>query len=376
MHIVSAKYLFDGNNLCENKALLIDNNIVQQVVDINNVDSSNCKYLGDGVITPGFIDLQLNGCGGVLFNDDISESTLETMYQTCLCFGTTSFLPTLITSEVNDIKKALTVINSWMRQHGNLRGVVGIHLEGPFISKQKSGIHNEKCILEPTDELLEYIASFTKKFPIKMTIAPEVFHMEQIKYLHNAGIILSIGHSNASYQVAKMGIDEGITTATHIFNAMSGLTGRNPGVVGAVLNNNIYAGVIADLIHVDSANIELLHKIKGDKLYIVTDAVTPMGTDLIEFEFVGKRIFVDNGKCVDENGVIGGANISMNESVKNCIKRCDIDLKNALKMAVSTPARLMKLTDKLVKINGNPIDKLIYMDLDSFECKSLNQEFK
>lgn len=373
IHMVAAKYLFDGQKVYQNKVLIIENGIVQRVADNNDINTPNSKYLGDGVITPGFIDLQLNGCGGVLFNSNISIEALKIMDQTCLQFGTTSFLPTLITADFELVKSALKVVEQWILKYGTSRGVIGIHLEGPFISKEKHGIHDERFIIKPTEQHLQYIATYANKFPIKMTIAPEMFHVKQIKYLHDAGVVLSVGHSSTIYETALQGINSGITSATHIFNAMSGLSGRNPGVVGAVLNNDIYASVITDLFHVDKANIELLHKIKGDKLYIVTDAMPCLGADIDEFYLSGKKIFVRDGKCVDENGVLGGANISISDSIKNCMNYCSIPLEDALKMAVSTPAKVMGLYDNLVKIVDVPANKLVYMDLDNFNCDTIYQ---
>ncbi len=371
MHIVSAKYLFDGFNILENKAVIVDNNIIYDVVNRDELNVAEYKYLGDGIITAGFIDLQLNGCGGVLFNEKIDVSTLETMYQTCLRYGTLGFLPTLITSDFSDVIKALDVIKNWFEMYGNSRGVVGLHLEGPFIAVEKKGIHSTGYIIKPETKYLELIINYVKYFPIMMTIAVEQFSDEQIKHLSDAGIILSIGHSNATYVDAVRGFNNGIKSATHVFNAMSGLTGRNPGVVGAVLNTDAYAGVIADLLHVDSANIELLYKVKQDKLYIVTDAVTPMGTEIKGFNFVGKKIFVENGKCVDENGVIGGANITMNESIKNCVESCNISLGSALRMASVTPARVMCLDNSIGMIKRNYVANLIYMDIDNYSCTVL-----
>jgi len=185
------------------------------------------------------------------------------------------------------------------------------------------------------------------------------------------GIVLSVGHSNASYDVAKVGLNNGIKTATHVFNAMSGLSGRNPGVVGAVMNSDCYTGVIADLIHVSASNIELLHKIKQDKLYIVTDAVTPMGTTLPQFEFAGKTIFVKDGKCVDKNGTLGGANITMNQSVRNLVNSCNIKLVDAFKMAISNPSNVIGGYDKLANIINMPVTNLICTDLENYNSNLL-----
>ncbi len=370
MHIITSKYIFINNQLTENKAILIDNN---QIIDIINKDSlanlhQPIKDYGNGVITPGFIDLQLNGCGGVLFNDDISFGTLETIYQTCLRFGTTQFLPTLITSPINDIFSALDLVKAWFEQYGNNRGVIGIHLEGPFISKDKKGIHPDEFIIAPNDDILKKIVSYTKYFPIKMTIATEVFTTSQIKFLAQNKIILSQGHSNASYEESIAGFNAGIKTVTHAFNAMSGLTGRNPGVIGAVLNSKIYAGIIVDLLHVDPANVELINKNKPNQVYLVTDAVTPTGTNMTTFNFAGKELFVKDGKCIDKDGTLGGANLTLNDAIKYCVNKCNISLVDALKMASEIPAQLMQL-DTLGKIAPNCHASLIYMDLITFECK-------
>lgn len=368
MQAIAAKYLFDGETLLENKVLIIDNNLIQKIIDINLAASLNYNYLGDGIIAPGFIDLQLNGCGGVLFNETTNMPTLETMYQTCLRFGTTSFLPTLITSDINTVTLALNTVKEWFATYGNTRGVIGIHLEGPFIAKDKKGIHSEEHIIKPEDKILTLVTQYVKHFPIKMTIAVETFTEAQIKFLYNAGIILSIGHSNANYAQAVKAIQCGITTATHVFNAMSGLTARNPGVIGAILNNNIYAGVIADLLHVDAANIELLYKLKPDKLYLVTDSVTPMGTKLTKFMLAGKELSVKDGKCIDENNVLGGANLTMNNAIKKCVEECHIPLPQALKMASLIPAQVMHLDNTLGKIKPNYRADLVYLEPNNYEC--------
>lgn len=370
MSYITAKYIFDGNNLLINKAINLDGGKVV-IVDYNE-NLINCKNLGNGVITPGFIDLQINGCGGVLFNDNISCETMEIMQKTCLKFGTTHFLPTLITTNIEDIKKALNTVDLWIKQYGYYNGVIGIHLEGPFISPKKTGIHQKEYIIKPRMDILEYIVSYRNKFPIFMTIAPEEFNKEEIKYLSEHGIILSIGHSNANYQDVMEKIPYGLTTSTHLFNAMSGITGRDPGVIGAILNSKLSAGFIADLLHVDAANIEISYKLKQNQLYLVTDAVTSMGEPNIKtFRFAGKQIFVKNGKCEDENAVLAGANITLPESIRNCIINCNIKLEDALKMVTSNPARVMKLEKNIGNIFSDSV-KLVYMSLDNYTCIALS----
>ncbi len=369
MRAYTSKYIFDGEQLLTGKIIFVDDN--NKIVDIvNNVPANiQIEYLGDGVISPGFIDLQLNGCGGVLFNDSITEATLDIMYQTWQKYGTTGFLPTLITSPFSDVIKALEVCKSWFNKYGNTRGVLGLHLEGPFLSLQKSGIHSKEYIIKPNNDMLQQIVSYNNYFPIKMTIAVEEFTSSQIKYLVDNGIIISIGHSNASYNVAIESINLGIKTATHMFNAMSGLTGRNPGVIGAVLNSEIYTGLIVDMLHVDVGNVELLNKVKNNQVYLVTDAVTPVGTSMLDFKLAGKQLYVKDGKCVDIDGVLGGAYLTMNDGIKNIVKYCHIDLATAIKMATLIPLQVLGLDHEMGRIKVNYRADLVYMDLDTYQVK-------
>lgn len=374
---ISAKYIFDGKNLLKDKMVLMAD---QQIVDIINKDkvkSNSYKFtgqiedFGNCVISPGFIDLQLNGCGGALFNADISCKTLETMHQTNLRFGTTGFLPTLISADFKDLLRALEVVKKWFELYGNQRGVLGIHLEGPFLSVEKSGIHPKEYIIKPGAEMLEQIVSYTKYFPVKMTVAPESVSVGQIDYLVKHGVIVSLGHSNAAFEQAQAAFDHGAITATHIFNAMSGMTGRNPGLVAAILANPCYVGIIADLLHVDKANIQLITKLKPNQVYLVTDAVTPTGTDMTEFDFAGKHLHVQDGKCLDANGTLGGANLTMNQAVKNCVEACGISLEQALAMATSIPAKVLNLDYCMGKIAHGYRANLIALNLADYICKVL-----
>lgn len=369
MRVITGKYVFDGVCLLKNKAVLVADGLIVDIVDKDKVyDASQVEDFGDVVISAGMIDLQLNGTGGVLFNDTIDLATLETMHQTNLRFGTTSYLPTLITSSFDDVKKALEVTKEWFKKFGNTRGVIGLHLEGPFLSVEKRGIHPLEFVTKPTNEILELIASYTKYYPIKLTLAPENFTAEQLEFLSKSGVIISIGHTNATFDQAQLAFDKGAKTATHMFNAMSGMTGRNPGVIGAILSNSSYLGIIADLLHVDKHNLKLISKLKPTTTYLVTDAVTPTGTNMTEFDFAGKHLYVRDGKCLDDAGTLGGAYLTMNENVRNCVKECDISLEQALSMATLIPAQLMELDDQIGKIAiGNRAD-LIAMSLSDYNC--------
>lgn len=370
MRSITAKYIFDGVNLLTNKTVLIADNQIVDVIDSDKLyDKSHLEDFGNSVISPGMLDLQLNGCGGVLFNADISMETLEIMHQTNLKFGTTGFLPTLITADFNDSIMALEVVKEWFKRYGNTRGVLGIHLEGPFLSKEKRGIHPEEFIIKPTDEMLAKIVPYAKLFQIKMTMAAENVKPEQIEFLAKHDIIVSIGHSNASYEVAENAFKHGAKTVTHMFNAMSGMTGRNPGLIGAVLANPVYLGLIVDMLHVDKANVRLMTNLKPNSIYLVTDAVTPTGTDMTEFDFAGKHLYVRDGKCVDDAGTLGGAYLTMNEAIQNCVEKCGLSLEQSLTMATLIPARLLGLDDQIGKIAEGYRADLIAIDLESYSCK-------
>ena len=242
-------------------------------------------------------------------------------------------------------------------------------MEGPFLSEEKTGIHPLEFICKPSDDILQQIVGYRKFFPIKITIAIEKFTINQLKFLADNDIILSLGHSNADYVTAVNGFQLGVVkSATHLFNAMSGLTGREPGVVGAVLNSNCYTGIIADLHHVASANIELVHKIKKDLVYLVTDAVTPAGVDLSEFDFAGKHLWVKDGKCVDKNGTLGGAKLTMDEAVANCIQKCNIEQESAFKMASLIPAKVLGIDNMEGRIKVGYKANLTQIELANFQC--------
>ena len=196
---------------------------------------------------------------------------------------------------------------------------------------------------------------------VKLTIAPEENSLDLIKKLLNGGVKVSIGHSNATYSQAIAGINEGINLSTHLFNAMSAFEGRNPGVVGAILNSNIYAGIIADGIHVDYNSINLVKKIKQNKLYLVSDAVSVMGTNITEFMLADKRVYVSDGRCINEEGSLAGANIDMMSCVANCVNFVKLELDEALRMATIYPANAIE-NNQLGKLTKNSIANLVAFD--------------
>ena len=362
-YAITSKKIFDGEQFLSNKAIIISENKIEDILDLKDIGSIELIDYQDNIIAPAFIDLQLNGCGGVLFNDDISEHTLEVMHKTNLRFGTTSFLPTLITTSEDNIKKAVEVVTKFHEKHPF--NVIGIHIEGPYISKIKKGIHNPIYMKPISLEMVEFLVEAGKKVPIKITMAPEENSIDRIKQLVDGGVKVSIGHTHADYKTAKEGIRVGISFATHLFNAMSPMEGRSPNVVGAVLDSHsVHAGIIVDGYHVDYASISLVKEIKKDKLYIVTDAVTPMGTDMEQFQFADQTIYVRDGKCENKDGTLAGANIDMMTSVANAVNHANISVCEALRMASLYPAEAMGKSNIIGRIAKQYVANFVILDRD------------
>ncbi|RKF20298.1 N-acetylglucosamine-6-phosphate deacetylase [Alginatibacterium sediminis] len=291
-------------------------------------------------IVPGFIDLQLNGCGGVMLNGDFSHQTLDHMHATNLKSGTTSFLPTLITTSDQEMEQAVAVIKDY--QSSDHTRTLGLHLEGPYLSLEKKGIHSDKYIRELKQQRLEFLLE-NHTHICKVTLAPENVNPTMIKQLSEAGILVSLGHTNAGFDVASTAIKAGAGFATHLFNAMSMMSGREPGVLGAIFDSEtIHAGIIADGHHVNAANMRISKKMLGERLCLVTDATAAAGSDISSFDFVGKTIQVKDGICFGADGTLGGSAITMMGSIKHCVQKVGFTLEESLRMASLYPARAIK----------------------------------
>lgn len=353
--------VFNGEKFLSGKAVIVDGKYIQSLVDENTLDRTMKKIdMEEDYITPGFIDLQLNGCGGVLFNNDISRETLKTMNETNIRYGCTSYLPTLITSIDENIISALDLVEG-LEDKEEL-GVLGLHLEGPYISLEKKGIHQPRYIRVLADEIVDKIVSSGSDITKILTLAPENARAEHIKKLADNGINVSLGHTNATYDQVMEKKGSGITLATHLYNAMSPMEHRDPGVIGAVLNTDIKAGIIVDGIHVSYPAVEIAHKIMGERLFLVTDAVAPAGTDMECFIFEGKKIYHTDGKCMGEDGTLGGSALTMIAGVKNLVKYVGISLEEAIRMATLYPAKAIGVNDRYGSIEEGYVADLTIFD--------------
>lgn len=362
MYALTNCTIFTTQSIFTEHAVVIENEKIKSIEPTSKLDINIDKIdLNGANVCPGFIDLQLNGCGGVMFNDSISEQTLETMDLANLKSGCTSFLPTLITSSGNDMKSAIKAVRNFM--HKTTNKVLGLHLEGPFLSLEKSGIHPSDFIRKPDNEMIDFICA-NADVVTKVTIAPESVPVSVVKKMSDAGIVISIGHSNATYEQATNAIAHGATFATHLFNAMSSITGREPGVVGAVYDSNIYAGIIVDGFHIAYPNIRISKKMMGEKLILVTDGTAPVGANIDQFDFVGTTVYYKNGKCTGLDGTLGGSAVSMIESIEQCVKHVGIELAEAIRMATLYPAKAIAVEDKLGSIEVGKLANLAIFNND------------
>ena len=371
MIIKNAK-IFDGEKFIDKNTVLIEDKTIKKILNENELSQ---KEISDNeiidiqgmVLSPGFIDLQLNGCGGVLFNDDTSENALKIMNETNKKFGCTSFLPTLITSPDNKILNALEVLKNI--DNPEEIGVLGLHIEGPYISVEKKGIHRSEYIRILSDEIIQKIADSGKEITRLITIAPEKAKIEHLKTLRKAGIKINMGHSNATYNqcLEKKEYYDG---GTHLYNAMSPLESRNPGLVGFLFNDNeLSAGIIVDGFHSEFPAVEIAKKIMKNRLYLITDAVSPAGTtDMKEFMFEGNRVLYQNGKCISPEGTLGGSALVMIDGVKNLVQKVNQPLEEALRMATSYPAKFISVEERYGYIKEGFIADLTYFD-DNFKIK-------
>ena len=366
MYALTNCVIYTTESILVDHAVIIENELIKAIIPINELPSDTYYIDLNGYnLTPGFIDLQLNGCGGVMFNGAETQQTLLTMQAANLKSGTTSYLPTFITDSDERMKKALDVVRNYMQTTDN--EVLGLHLEGPYINSAKKGIHRAEFIREPSVAMIDLICA-NSDIISQITLAPEMTPNEIIRQLSNAGIVVSLGHTNATYQQATAAIKNGASFATHLFNAMSSITGREPGVVGAVYDNDIYAGIIVDGFHVDYANVRLSKKIMGDKLILVTDATAPAGADIDllgnQFDFVGTTVYYKNGKCFGEDGTLGGSAVTMIESIEQCVKFINIPLDEAIRMATLYPAKAMSVDHKLGSIHTGKVANLAIFNND------------
>ncbi|WP_342454699.1 N-acetylglucosamine-6-phosphate deacetylase [Sphingomonas sp. H160509] len=301
--------------------------------------------LDGGWLMPGFVDTQVNGGGGVLFNDTPTVEGIAAIGAAHRPFGTTAFLPTLISDTPDVIALALDAVDAAIL--AGVPGVLGIHIEGPVISPARKGIHDPTRFQDLDDDLLALLTR-PRLGRVMVTLAPERVTAAQIATLTAAGVLISIGHSDADHATASAGMAAGITGVTHLFNAMSPLVHRAPGVVGAVLDDQaVYCGIIVDGFHVDDAVLRIALRARPhDRFMLVSDAMPCVGAAEKSFVLQGREIHVENGRCVGADGTLAGSDLDMAGAVRNTVDRLGVAPEIAAAMAATYPAAFLRLSQE------------------------------
>ena len=337
----------------ERQSVVLDDGLIQAVVNDDDVEAGDAavRDLDGQLLLPGFIDIQVNGGGGVLFNDAPSVESIRAIGVAHREYGTTGFLPTLISDDLEVVAAAIAATDEAIE--AGVPGVLGIHLEGPFLNEAKKGVHDPAKFRVLDNDAIALLSSL-KRGKTLVTLAPEMTSPALIAELADAGVIVAAGHTNGTYDEVRAALDAGLSGFTHLFNAMSPLTSREPGVVGAALDDDAsWCSLIADGHHVHPASlrIAIASKPRGRSL-LVTDAMSSVGAVNKSFEFNGQLIEVSNGRCVTADGTLAGSDLDMATAVRNATTMLHVDLAEAVRMASEYPAAALGLEDEVGQIKA------------------------
>ena len=347
----------------EGLAVIVDGCRIAAVGTADDAFDGEIIDLEGQILAPGFVDTQVTGGGGVLFNDDPSVETVAAIGAAHRRFGTTGFLPTLISDDLDVIDRAIAAVEAAIAQ--GVPGVQGIHIEGPFLNIRRRGIHDPTKFRTLEEAQIEWLTRL-KGGRTLITLAPEMTTPEMIRRLTAAGALVSAGHTDADHATMRAAFDAGLTGITHLFNAMSPLQNRAPGVVGAALENQTaWCGVIVDGFHVDPVVLKLALRCRPlDRFMLVTDAMPSVGGPRDHFMLQGRRITVKDGRCKDEAGVLAGSDLDMGSAVRNAVSLLGLDLASALRMASAAPAAFVNLPGRRGEIAVGQAADLVVLGSD------------
>jgi N-acetylglucosamine-6-phosphate deacetylase len=335
--LVNGKILLDGGLVC-GRALLVADGRVREVVDEGRLPQDARRVdLEGGLLAPGFIDLQVNGGGGLLLNDAPAPATIARIGEAHRRYGTTGFLPTLITSDRATMARAIDAARRAI--DGGMPGVLGIHLEGPHINPARKGVHDEAHIRPLGGDDVALLTSLRRGRTL-VTLAPECVPAGAIEALARDAVVFA-GHSDGTLAQIRAGLAAGVSGFTHLFNAMSQLGSREPGVVGAALTSDAACGLIVDGHHVHPASLRLAYEARPRGLFLVTDAMPPVGTAMAGFALGEQWIEVKDGRCTTADGRLAGSALDMASAVRNAVQLVGIPLEEALRMASARPADVL-----------------------------------
>ncbi len=357
--------VFDGLELHTGLAVLLGDGKVSELVPELDIPASITERsdLEGHILAPGLIDIQVNGGGGVMFNDAPTVETIRTMGEAHRRFGTTGFLPTLISTDITTMKKAIVAVRQAIDE--GVPGVLGIHLEGPHLSPDRRGIHHASRFKQIDEAAFELLTSLDKGCTL-VTLAPECTSAGMIARLKGQGVVVFGGHSDASYEQTHEALKAGLRGFTHLFNAMSPMESRSPGMVGAALEDrDSWCGLIADGQHVHPATfaVAVAAKRRGYSV-LVTDAMASVGSGKKAFTFDGQEIVIADGSCRLLSGVLAGSDLDMITAVRNAVRFAELNPSEALRMASSYPAHALGVEGQLGYIREDYRANFVEVDED------------
>lgn len=318
------------------------------------------QHLDGGILVPGFIDVQVNGGGGVLLNDHPDVEGVRAIAAAHRRFGTTGLLPTLISDKLDVVAEAIAAVEAAIAE--GVPGVLGIHIEGPFLNREKRGIHDAGRFRTLDPAALDLVSSLKGGVTL-VTLAPELTEPSTIRTLTERGVIVSAGHTLATWAQMQVAAEAGLTGATHLFNAMTGLESRQPGVVGAALDLGLISGLIVDGHHVHPAALRIaLAAVGPEHLMLVTDAMPTVGSADRQFRLGGRLIHAEDGACRTEDGTLAGSDLDMALAVRNAVRLMGVDLATASIMASTTPARFLGLARERGTLEPGRRADLVHLD--------------
>jgi N-acetylglucosamine-6-phosphate deacetylase len=366
---IETSRLFDGDRITGPRRVEIRDGRIAAVLDagLSMETDGTVRLPPDVILAPGFIDIQVNGGGDALLNDEPTVDCVRRIAQAHRRFGTTGLLPTLITDHPDKLRQLALVAAEAM----SVPGVLGFHLEGPHLSLARKGIHPPQFIRPMTEEDRVLLTQFASHGRSLVTLAPELCLGEVIHSLARSGLRVSAGHTEAAAGQITAAAERGLTCVTHLFNAMSQMTAREPGVVGAAMaDDRLFAGIIPDGICVSPMNLKTAYRAIGrDRLMIITDAMPTAGGNRSFFHLQGRKITLQDGRLTDDAGTLAGAHLTMDEAVRNAVAMMGASLEDALTMASLTPARCLGLGDELGRIAPGYRADLVAFD-GAFDVRS------
>lgn len=357
--------IFDGENLLQGHSLAVtDNQTVSVIADEEIPTDAEVIKLNGGILTPGYVELQANGGGGVLFNDEPNIEGLQTILDAHRKYGTVAMLPTFITDSPEKLDLGLQAIRDGIS--AKMHGLIGGHFEGPFISLEKKGTHQPNFIRKPGKEDYDRYANASADGGLGhslVTLAPENVPADFIRHLVDNGFRVNAGHTMAQKEDMLRAYHAGLSGVTHFYNAMPPLQGRDPAVIGTATQLRLHCGIIVDGIHSDPFSLKTAYQLLGkDRLMLVTDSMHTIGMpEMKSFDLTGQTVYVKGDRLVNEHGSLAGAHITMEQSVKNAMKFMQVGVADVLTMAITTPAKHIRRND-LASIINRRFDDILYLD--------------